>query len=66
MQRIAEMKTYSPHDLIMLLGRCGINLALVSQTLEDNELENLSVEAYGASQFLSFLVESSEPSHQIH
>jgi hypothetical protein len=66
MQGIAEMKTYSPHDLIMLLGRCGINLALVSQTLEDIELESLSVEAYGASQFLSFLVESSEPSHQIH
>ena len=56
MRGIAEMKTYSPHDLIMLLCRCGISLALVSQTLEDNELENLSAEAYGASRFLSFLV----------
>jgi hypothetical protein len=66
MQRIAEMKTYSPHDLIMLLGRCGISLALASQTLSDSELGSLSNDAYHASQFLSFIKESSAPSYQVH
>lgn len=66
MQFIAEMKTYSPHDLIMLLGRCGINLAMAAQALADSELESLSHDAYSASHFLSFIKESSEPNHQVH
>ncbi len=66
MQGIAEMKTYSSHDLIMLLGRCGINLALAAQALSNSELESLSHDAYGASHFLSYIKESSEPSYQVH
>jgi hypothetical protein len=66
MQGIAEMKTYKTDDLAILLSECAMSLALAYQELSDGELNRLSFEAHRASDFLSFLVASQHPNHQIH
>ena len=66
MQGIAEMKTYKTNDLAVLLNECAMSLSLAYQELSDRELNRLSFEAHRASDFLSFLVASQQPNHQIH
>ena len=66
MREMPRMKTYSQQELATLLRLCADYLGLAYQELCNQDLNQLSQEAYIAADFLKYLVVKQQSSHVVH